>query len=136
MQQFATDFNKHIGSKRFDADAFMMVIKLGGHAFCKYSGSTNLTYRKGKGERLTYVAMHLAENPKGYNRLKLHYRPDETVDMEFYTVSDVPGLENVLVGEPALVKAIAVDYLGQAFEHVTGLNMSGTTTTDEENPFD
>lgn len=145
MQVF-TDFNEKMGAKRFDADAFTLVLMLGGHAFCKFTGSTKLTFKKGKAEVrsesgqvltpevLTWVRMNLKENPKGFNRLKLHYHPDEKVDMEFYTVSDVPGLEDLLVGETVLFKEIPGEYLYQAFQNVTGIGAEEATT--DENPFE
>lgn len=131
MQLFAKT-NAKINAKNFDADVFIMVMFMGGVSFNSI-GATNVQYKKGDGTRLTFLSMTLPENPKGYNRLKLHYHNNEKVDMEFYTESEVPGLEGTRVGKTDYFSEITLEYLGQAFENVMELNLGGKK---EENPFE
>lgn len=131
MQLF-TKANAEINAKNFDADVFIMVMFMGGVSFNRI-GATNVKYKKGDGTRLTYLSMTLPKNPKGYNRLKLHYHDNEQVDMEFYTESEIPGLKGTRVGETVMFDKITLEYLGQAFENVMELNLGGKK---DENPFE
>ena len=126
MQLFP-EFNETIGGRSFDADAFTIMLYLGGTAFCKFSGSTNLVFKKGNARRNTWLRMDLQENEGGFDRLKIHYQADETVRMEFYSLTTIPGMKS-LKGLVTVVEDVKLDYMGEVFQEVTGLNMQGTSS--------
>lgn len=126
MQLFP-EFNEKIGAKHFDADAFTMVLFLGGTLFCRFSGSTNLVYKKGNATRATWLRMDLQPNEGGFDRLKIHYQPNERVRMEFYSSTPMP-FGKPLKGEPTVMEEVELDYMFHVFQDVTGLNMQGESS--------
>ena len=98
MQVFV-EFNEKMAAKHFDADAFTMVMDLGGTQLYQIARATNLAFRRATATRPMYVRMDLPENEAGYNRLKLHYVDVDTVDMEFYTFTPLER-ESLTAGLP------------------------------------
>lgn len=125
MQLFP-EFNEKIAAQHFDADAFTMVLFLGGTAFCKVSGSTNMVYRKGTAKRPTWVRMDLQENEGGFDRLKIHYLADECVRMEFYSLTPMPAMK-ALKGPVTAVEDVKYEYMWDVFQEITGQHMEGSS---------
>lgn len=118
--QYFPEFNAKMAAKDFDGDAFMLICSLGGAAWAKYSRSTNLVFRKGVEGRNTWLRMNLPPNEGGYNRLKLHYLPNERVNMEFYTYTPVPFGGN-LTTDSDMMENVTIEYMGPIFEYMTGM---------------
>lgn len=118
MQLFP-EFNEKMAAEHFDADAFMMLIKLGASDFQKFSGSTNLSFRKGTPTRPTFVRMELPENEAGFTRLKLHYVADDVVDMEFYTYTPMPGMKG-LKSHVRVAEKVKYEYMGDVYWKMLG----------------
>lgn len=113
-----------MAAKHFDADAFTMVLYLGGINFCRHTGSSNLVYKTGNGQRNTWLRMDLQPNEGGYDRLKLHFLPNERVDMEFYAYTPMP-FGKPLKGEPIVMENVDLEYMAPVFDEIMGLNMEG-----------
>lgn len=122
MQLFP-EFNEKMAGRGFDADAFTLVLHLGAAPFCKLVGATNLCFRKGQGSRPTYVRMDLPENEGGFDRLKIHYQADETVRMEFYMFTPMPGGMKPLKGPVTVVEGVELPYMFEVFKEIIGLDL-------------
>ena len=128
--KFVTDFNKHLGIKSFDPDAYMLILYLGGAAFYKYSGSTNMAFRKARGKRPTWLRMDLQANEGGFDRLKMHYLDGDVVRMEFSTYTPIAGSAGI-TGPLTVVENVKLEDLFDVFQQVTGLYMGGSRPADE-----
>lgn len=122
MQMFP-EFNKHLAAPSFNADAFTLVLELGGHYFCNLVGATNLCYRKAKGTRLTYIRMDLKPNEGGFDRLEIHYQPDKLVRMDFYMFAPMPGGMAPVKGPVTVFENVDMEYMFQAFKDATGFDL-------------
>lgn len=128
MQLFP-EFNQKMAAPHFDADAFTLVLFLGGSAFCKVTGSTNLGFRKATAKRPMYVQMDLQPNEGGFDRLEIHYTGEETVRMEFYPFTPIPGMSPIK-GEVTVLENVTYPYMLEVFQKITGQNMQGAPSED------
>ena len=117
-----------MAGRSFDADAFTLVVHLGAHNFCNLVGATNLCFRRGKGNRPTFVRMDLQGNEGGFDRLKIYYQANEKVRMEFYMYQPMPGSMKPLKGPVTVLEDVELEYMFQVFMEITGFNLEGDAT--------
>ena len=121
MQLFP-EFNAHFAAKHFDADAFTIILHLGGCNFYRLTSSTNQVYKNGKGKRPTYLRMALQPNEGGFDRMKIHHIADGMVRMEFYSLTWMPSMKP-LKSKSIVVEDVPFDEMFSKFIEVTGFEM-------------
>lgn len=130
MQVYAITNNFLNTDHLFNAEAYTLILELGGKAFYNASGSTNISYRAGSGKRATWLRMDLVENEAGFNRLKIHYLATGKVRMEFYpfiSFGNGKGIDG-----PKTVEEVSFSELGPTFERVSRVVMRSRASSAGE----
>lgn len=111
--------NNRLKQPGFNADAFQLILQLGGAAFVKLSGCRNLVYRSATRKNPLFVRLDLAANEHGYTRLKIHLISPEAVAMHFYRHEQLPAGELVLSGQ--MLSPVEPEHMANVFETETGI---------------
>ena len=126
MQQTDQDleniFNRALSTRRFSPEVYGLVLQLGGAAFLRVSGSTNLAFTAASRKAPAMLRLDLAANERGYTRLKIYCTSPGVVAMCFYTHQVlVDGRE--LVTNTRMLSPVEWEHMATVFEHETGIYM-------------
>ena len=117
--------NKALNGRRpFNADAYTLLLELGGASFLRHSGSTNLVAKGQTATDASWLRMDLAGNKAGFTRLKIHATGPGGVAMHFYKHQDLGQGRELMLGGGRMVSPVEWEHLGSVFEHETGLYMN------------